>query len=427
MDATQPSWTTARKVAFRFFVVYFILYVLPFPFGHFTGVSIIWEYYNSWWYQVVPWVGKNILAMSYDITVFPNGSGDTTYNYVHVFTLAVISFLTCIIWTMLDRDRKNYSRLTYWILVGVRYYLAATMLGYGFAKVFHTQFAFPPILKLEQPLGDSSPMGLLWTFMGYSYGYSLFTGLGEVLGGMLLFFRRTVTTGSLLIFAIMVNVVILNFTFDVPVKLYSIHLTIMALTLILHDRKRVLSFILNKTSEPQWQRIDPPWLSNRKRVIVKYVFIIYFIGSTVIPLTDRRSALEPTPPRAALKGSYRIKEFSYNGIKEFQVLDTVAWKTLIIKHDGLANVISLSDHPINFSTKVDTIEKTIRFQTPNDRYELHYRKTGNKFLELWGPHMDFRQYTKRDSVRIKLEMIPKVEHLLVTRGFNWINEYPYNK
>jgi hypothetical protein len=40
------------------------------------------------------------------------------------------------------------------------------MLVYGFIKVFPTQFHLPGPGRLVQPYGDSSPMALLWTFMG---------------------------------------------------------------------------------------------------------------------------------------------------------------------------------------------------------------------------------------------------------------------
>src|SRR4051812_8697858 len=116
MEASQPSWTPVSKIVFRFFVVYFILYVLPFPFGHFTGIGSLWQYYNSLWYSFVPWVGKSIIGLSYDITIFPNGSGDTTYNYIHVLILATISFLACVIWSILDWRRVNYSRMAYWAI-----------------------------------------------------------------------------------------------------------------------------------------------------------------------------------------------------------------------------------------------------------------------------------------------------------------------
>ena len=90
-------------------------------------------------------------------------------------------------------------------------------------------------------------MGLLWTFMGYSGVYSVFAGLGEVIGGVLLFFRRTRLLGALVVAMVMSHVVVLNFAYDVPVKVFSTHLLLIAVLIMTPDRKRLLNFfILNK-------------------------------------------------------------------------------------------------------------------------------------------------------------------------------------
>lgn len=94
---------------------------------------------------------------------------------------------------MADRKSSDHKKLYYWLTVYVRYYLAYTMLDYGFAKVFIVQFTplFPNLNQLVQPYGDFTPQGLLWKFMGYLKSYQTFTGFCEVIGGLLLLFRRT--------------------------------------------------------------------------------------------------------------------------------------------------------------------------------------------------------------------------------------------
>ena len=72
-------------------------------------------------------------------------------------------------------------------------------------------------------------MRLLWTLMGYSRPYAVFAGLGEVSAGLLLLSRRTSTIGALISFGVMLNVVMLNFCYDVPVKQFSSHLVLAAL------------------------------------------------------------------------------------------------------------------------------------------------------------------------------------------------------
>lgn len=57
-------------------------------------------------------------------------------------------------------------------------------------------------------------MGLLWNFIGASAAYTIFTGVAEVLGGLLLVARRTALLGALVCIGVMSNVVLLNFSYD---------------------------------------------------------------------------------------------------------------------------------------------------------------------------------------------------------------------
>jgi len=83
-----------------------------------------------------------------------------------------------------------------------------------------------------EAIGDQSPMGLLWNFMGASAPYTIFGGLGELIGGLLLTNRRTALLGALISAAVMSQVVMLNFSYDVPVKIYSSELLLTARVLI---------------------------------------------------------------------------------------------------------------------------------------------------------------------------------------------------
>jgi hypothetical protein len=174
----MASWSLWQKVLFRFFALYFLLYLTS------SYTSFLWD-------PFVDFLGAQVVRLHYPITVKPNGSGDTTYNYVQVMGVFLLAFAGTVIWCVVDRRRKAYDSLQYWLLVLVRYSLATAMIGYGAAKIYKYQFPDPMPSTLLQPLGDFSPMGLAWTFMGYSMGYNLFTGIAEALGGVFLFFRRT--------------------------------------------------------------------------------------------------------------------------------------------------------------------------------------------------------------------------------------------
>src|SRR6185436_5234324 len=117
--------------------------------------------------------------------------------------------------------------------MAAHYQLFAQMLSYGIAKVLKLQFAAIGPIGLLRTYGEDSPMRLLWAFMGHSRPYNWFIGLSEVVGGVLLLFRRTTTLGALLLIAVMTNVVMLNLCYDVPVKLHASHLLIAAIVVAL--------------------------------------------------------------------------------------------------------------------------------------------------------------------------------------------------
>src|SRR5262249_26025686 len=92
-------------------------------------------------------------------------------------------------------------------------------------------------------------------------GYQRFAGGAELLGGILLIFPRTTTLGALVCLADMIQVFMLNMTYDVPVKLLSFHLILLSLFLLAPDLKRLTNFFLNRATEAP----DHPPLFIRRR------------------------------------------------------------------------------------------------------------------------------------------------------------------
>ena len=235
----QLRWGISTRIAFRFAFTYLALYTLPFPLDYFPYSDTITRLYTALWHAVVPWVGKHILLLSYDITVFTNGSGDTTYDYVHALCLLTIATIVAIVWSALDRKRLEYSKLYQWLRIFVRFWLASFLLSYGAAKVIPNQMPAPFLSTLLEPYGESSPMTLLWTFMGASKSFQIFTGLAEMLGGILLIIPRTTTLGALISAADMTMVFMLDMSYDIPVKLFSFHLLVISVFLLAPDLERL--------------------------------------------------------------------------------------------------------------------------------------------------------------------------------------------
>lgn len=179
----------------------------------------------------------------------PTGSGDTAMQYRLVFCVAVLAIVGTIVWSAIDerRRRREYRTAYAWLRLALRVTLAITLLGYGFAKIYPGQFgAGPGLGELNETYGQSSPMHLLWFFMGYSRPYAIFGGLMEAIPGVLLLFECTETIGALGAAAVMLEVAVLNFCYDVPVKLYSTHLLVMSLFLLLPDLRPMWEFFVRR-------------------------------------------------------------------------------------------------------------------------------------------------------------------------------------
>ncbi|HEX5051236.1 MAG TPA: hypothetical protein VFZ65_05655, partial [Planctomycetota bacterium] len=246
--------------------------------------------------RLVALVARSVFGIEADL-VPPNGSGDTTWSYISTLNGFVLAVLVAAIWSAVGRVTTR--RLDHVVLLDLlrsylRYVLAFAMLGYGLAKVSMGQNQFSVIgdWQLKQTWGDCSPMGVVWKFMGASRPYTIFAGLGEVLAALLLIWRRTCSLGALVAIAVMSNVVMLNFCYDVPVKLYSSHLLLMAILIVMPDAARLCGvLVLNRaTTVPAkrdlWMGPALRWV----RRVVKAIVILYGfawpVGNRVVELAS---------------------------------------------------------------------------------------------------------------------------------------------
>lgn len=101
------NWSLSKKVVFRFFFTYLLLFITFYGNGAFPFYQIIQNLIDKILYQIIPWIGNKILNISYTIETEPNGSGDATYNYVLVFTIFMIAILATIIWTFVDTKNQE--------------------------------------------------------------------------------------------------------------------------------------------------------------------------------------------------------------------------------------------------------------------------------------------------------------------------------
>jgi hypothetical protein len=85
------------------------------------------------------------------------------------------------------------------------------MLIYGLAKVIQ----FEGAAQLDKTVSELTGMELMWAFYGYSKPFAITLGIFEVIGGLLIFFKRTRLIGCLFTSTILVNVILQDIYFGV--------------------------------------------------------------------------------------------------------------------------------------------------------------------------------------------------------------------
>lgn len=230
---------------------------------------------------------------------------DSAGMYVLVLLLALCSLTGAAIWTSINRESHNEWR---WLRLISTYFLALLLLVYGFDKLFKHQFYLPEPNTLYMPVGQLSPDLLFWSTAGTSWGFSFFTGLAEVIAASLLLFKRTRGLGGIGAVMIMLHVVLLNFSFDVSVKLLSLFLLLLAFIAAWPALKKLYAlFILKQTVQP----IDETPLFTKPRrliyIITKTLLIAAFLCESLCGFIRTGNYNDDLVARPLLHGAYEVQ------------------------------------------------------------------------------------------------------------------------
>jgi len=407
----RVHWSFRTRLLFQFLCLYFTFYILS-------------QFFGGLLTPLIKWVGTDILNVSGPLDRFPTGSGDTTIAYVTLFINAVFAVLGSFIWAILDRNRKAYNDFFYWFLVIVRIFLIYFMIVYGFAKIFKSQFPGPSLWRLMQPIGDMSPMGLAWTYMGHSTGFNFFAGFMEVLGGLLLIPRRTQTLGAIVIIAVMTQVAMINFFYDVPVKLFSIHLVLMGIFIFTTDIRRFVNvFILNQKIQ-RYQYHHPIKDKTYTQVIMwlKVALTVILIGVFATSGYSRVRNWGDKREKPPLYGIWEVQTYIKNSDTIPPLItDHARWRYMLIDYKERVSIKTMTDSTLRRSFLIDSTNAKIYLGAKEGvDYELTYNQPNNQELRLNGI-IDY------DTIQIHLKAKDLSKIRLTNRGFHWINEQAYNR
>jgi hypothetical protein len=410
-----PRWSATTRVAFRFCFIYFGLYMLASeqlpPLKNF-----------------VTWTAAHIFHITHRLVTTGSGSGDKIFNWVAAFCLVIIAASGTVIWTWLDRRRENYVTAHKWFHLFLRFAAGSTMLSYGVIKAIPLQMPAPGLTRLLETFGNFSPMGVLWASIGASPAYERFAGGAEMAAAVCLFVPQLSIVGALILLADSIQIFALNMTYDVPVKLFSFHLILMSLILLAPDARRLLNvLVLNRAAQPSTQ---PALLrgvqARRFLTAAQIVFGMWLIGVNVAYARHSWTDQGGGAPKPALYGIWNVTTMTIDGVERPPLItDDGRWRRIIVENRPGVVVQGMDDRFTFYAAKTDVAAKTIVLSTPGD--EASSASARFVFDRHAPDHLLLDGTVDGHRIRLALQLFDHNRLPLLSRGFRWIQEYPFNK
>lgn len=182
------------------------------------------------------------------------------------------------------------------LILVIRVFLALVFIVYGGAKLFGGQFFYGDWSASKSTIGGPS---FVWYFYGYSPVYGRVIGLFELVPAILLLIPRTAAAGAAALFAVTLNVAIMDFAFDFPsVKYAAAFYTFLCAMLMAYDSRKLALLLLSPgeataalDAAMQYRAIprERPAPVSRRALIVGAVLLVpclLFIADAVIISRD---------------------------------------------------------------------------------------------------------------------------------------------
>ncbi|WP_254412576.1 DoxX family protein [Dyadobacter diqingensis] len=423
---TTQAWKGYEKILFRTALIYFFIQAFP----------LDWKYYKT--VVSINWLAPHFQELFRLTTYMPSfispGSIWGIESFVNWLVILIIAIAGSAVWSIADKKSTDYNQLYYWLRVLLRYRLAVGIIGYGVLKLFKLQLPEPTLSDLHTSYGDYLPWKIyaLSTGIGSAF-YEQSIGLIEIIGAVLLLFRRTATIGASVIIFVLTNIVIANFAYEIGEHVYSAYLLSIALFLLAYDLPRLYSvFVKRQLTRAAGFKpvIVQNWLRTFRIVLKSSValFFLFYGVKTYAGLADNW----PFPTEAGLSnayGFYNVSEFRINNREiPYSLTDSLRWNNVVFEKWNTISIRTNRSAKIDFSGttvdyalernyesagnagrhfyayQADTVSKQIELFGKNDKTEklhFHYARPDVSTIILSGTDAD------KDSVRIVLTKVDK--------------------
>lgn len=395
-----------KQVA-SFFALLCVVFI-PFPFNTTKVQLSVTDFLFG---KLIGFVSKNIFGQALTDTEVHS---DTIAMYVLVLLLFIIAVIVSLVLLQIKKWSLYRDKVFAFIYRLLCYYLALQLLKYGLDKVFKNQFYLPEPNTLYTPMGQVPKDLLYWSSMGTSHFYNVFLGSLETLAAIFILIKRTRLVGLLLSLVVMLNVVAVNFGFDISVKLYSLFLLFLTLYLLAPYIKSLYQFffthhaVAGKSTGAAVVLIRSRFLSTSLKWFITGIIFL----EALYPFIKSGNFNGNRAKRPYLHGAYEVKQF----IAGTDTLEPVNFpvKRFFIHRDSYMIFQDREDEMTDYKLTYD-IDK---YEYVLTDYQMH--KTAIHFNYNQSDSVLILQYSK-DGREYKLtgKVLGWRKLPAVRKGFHW--------
>jgi len=375
---SHAIWSRSQLVLFRIVFIFLLLLTIPLDwhyYGRIFSISLFHLHFQDL-FQVTNYVPR-----------FVNFSYWGIASYAGWGIALLVAIAGAIVWGFAEKQKAdNYEQLYYWLRVIIRFRLALALIGYGVIKLFPVQIPYPTLSDLHTAYGDFLPWKIYYLSTGVaSAHYEQTLGAIELFSAILLFYRRTAIVGASIAVALLVNIVLANFAYQLGDHVYSVYLLILAIFIVAYDVPRLYNLLVKE----RFAKADTfkPLTSLRPAVrygikIALLLFIVFYASLTYASYSKSKWPYADVPGLPGAYGVYNVREFKINNTElPYSATDTTRWQDVVFEK---WNVLSIR---INKHLPIDLSGPQIDYQADSLR---DYESQGN------GGRIFYR-YSAKDS------------------------------
>jgi hypothetical protein len=226
--------------------------------------------------------------------------------------------------------------------------------------------------------------------------------------------------GAMICLADMINVFALNMTYDVPLKVITFHLILLALFLLAPEFSRMADLFFR--DRPVGASAHPPLFanpsSNRLAIAVQVVFGVYLLCMFTYLNVGYWYALGGGSPKSPLYGIWNVEELAIDGQVRPALLNDYdrRWRRVLFDSPDKLIFQRTDDSFARYGVSVDVYSKTLQLTKGNSKTwksSFSFEKPASDRLILDGQMDGY-------AIRMKLQRVEFDTLRLLNSDFRWI-------